>query len=402
MLVAEEAIEEMWGVTLDKLYDSAEGQRILSCIQCGTCAGSCPYGEHMLYPPRRIITMLKAGLIEEVFESDSLLKCVNCYTCMEKCPRDIKLTEILLPLVKEQTAIRLAQMPPELHKAIDNTYRYGNSYGESGRKRTAWIETTDIPVRVLSKTPEPVDLLWFVECDLSYHPRGQDTARATARLFNALKLDFAILGPEERCAGDCGRLSWEPGLAESLIDYNLSMFEKYEFKQIVTNDPHALDAFKFRYPMFHFKYRTTATVPLLYRHIEELRPLLQKKLDYRVTYHDSCCLGRHNGYYDEPRGLLEAIPGVTLVEMAHNRENSICCGGGGGGMWLDTYYKSQNMERLSDRRLREAIATGADVLAVACPYEVSRFEDALKLAGHDDRMVVRDITELLVEAMGGQ
>lgn len=401
MLAGEEVIEQMWGVTLDRLYDSTEGQRILSCIQCGTCAGTCPYGEHMLYPPRRIITMLKAGLIEDVFDSDSLFKCVNCYTCMSKCPRNIKLTEILLPLVKEQSAVRIEEMPAELQKAIENTYRYGNSYGESARKRAAWIDTIEVPIRILSKDPGPVDILWFVECDLSYHPRGQDTARATAMLFHLLELDFAILGPEERCAGDCGRLSWEPGLAETLVDYNMSIFEKYEFKRIVTSDPHALDAFKFRYPMFDFKYNSVSTVPLLHSYLDKLKPMLSKSLDYKVTYHDSCCLGRHNGLYDEPRALLEAIPGVTLVEMEHNRENSICCGGGGGGMWLDTYFKQQDIERLSDRRLKEVIATGADVLAVACPYEVPRFEDAVKLAGYEDRIIVRDITELLVEAMGG-
>jgi len=401
MLAGEEVIEQMWGVTLDRLYESEEGSRILSCIQCGTCAGACPYGEHMQYPPRRIITMLKAGLIEEVFDSDSLLKCVNCYTCMSKCPRNIRLTEILLPLVKEQTAVRIDEMPQELQKAIESTYRYGNSYGESARKRAAWTETIDVPVRVFAKDPTPADMLWFVECDLSYHPRGQDIARATALLFHLLEFDFAILGPEERCAGDCGRLSWEPGLAETLIDYNLSIFEKYDFRQIVTNDPHALDAFRFRYPMFDFRDKVTATVPLLASHLDRLRPMLTRPLDCAVTYHDSCCLGRHNGFYDEPRALLEAIPGVTLVEMAHTRENALCCGGGGGGMWLDTYYKAQNMERLSDRRLREVIATGADVLAVACPYEISRFEDAVKLAGYEDRIQVRDITELLVESIGG-
>lgn len=401
MLAAEEVIEQMWGVTLDKLYDSPEGRRILSCIQCGTCAGACPYGEHMEYTPRRIITMLKAGLIEEVFDSDSLLKCVNCYMCMSKCPRQIRLTEILLPLVKEQTAVRLSHMPQELHKAIENTYRYGNSYGESGRKRTQWTQTLDFPVRVLADDPRPVDFLWFVECDLSYHPRGQDAARATAMLFHLLDVDYAILGHEERCAGDCGRLTWEPGLAETLIDYNLSMFGKYEFNRIVTNDPHALDAFNFRYPMFNFRGKVLSTISVLHSHLESLRPMLTGRLDLRITYHDSCCLGRHNGIYEEPRQLLAAIPGVSLVEMVHNRSNSICCGGGGGGMWLDTYYKSLDMERLSDRRIREAIATGADVLAVACPYEVSRFEDAIKLAGYENRMRVRDITELLIEAIGG-
>jgi Fe-S oxidoreductase len=133
-----------------------------------------------------------------------------------------------------------------------------------------------------------------------------------------------------------------------------------------------------------------------------LKPKLTKKLDYVVTYHDACCLGRHNGFYDEPRALLGAIPGLRLVEMAHRQLNSICCGGGGGGMWLDTFYKEKGMERLSERRIKEAIATGADVLAVSCPYEVSRFEDALKTVPHDKPMVVRDVVELLAESFAGE
>jgi dimethylglycine catabolism B len=401
MLGSQEVVESLWGVTLDKLQDTEEGRRILSCIQCGTCVGTCPYGENMDYPPRRVIRMLHDGLLEEVFKSDSLLKCVSCYACMAKCPRNIKLTEILLPLVKEQTVIRLTQMPPELQKAVENSYRYGNPMGESGRKRANWVKTAGVPVRILAMDPRPADVLWFVESDLSYHPRGQDNARSTARVFHALGVDYAILGPEEKSAGDCGRLSWEKGLSEVLIEYNMATFRKYKFNQIVTSDPHALDAFRFRYTLFGFDYPITHTVPYVHSHLERLKPLLTHRLNHRVTYHDSCCLGRHNGHYDEPRALLRAIPGIQLVEMTHNHVNTLCCGGGGGGMWLDSYYKSKGMERLSDRRIKEAIATGADVLAVACPYEVSRFEDSLKMAEYEGKMVVRDIMELLDESMGG-
>jgi dimethylglycine catabolism B len=401
MSTAKEAIERMWGVSLDNLYDSTEGRRILSCIQCGTCAGTCPHGEYMDYPPRAVIGMLKAGRIEEVFDSDSMLKCVNCYACMEKCPRKIRLTEILLPLVKEQSILRLPEMPAELQKAIESSYRYGNPMGESGRKRTAWLKTCPDPVRILPEKPEPVDVLWFVESDLSYYPRGQEIARATVRVFHSLGIDFAILGNEEHTAGDCGRLSWEPGLSEALIDYNLAIFKKYTFGRIVTSDPHAFDAFRFRYTMFDFPYTVEATIPFLHGYLGRLKPMLTRPLDCSITYHDSCCLGRHNKVYEEPRALLKAIPGVRLVEMAHNRVNSICCGGGGGGMWLDTYYKSKGIERLSDRRIKEAIATGADILAIACPYEVSRFEDAVKVAGYEHKMKVKDITELLAESIGG-
>jgi Fe-S oxidoreductase len=387
--------------TLEKIYQTPEGRRVLTCIQCGTCVGTCPYGEFMDYPPRRIIKMLKDGLIEEVFQSDSILKCVTCYSCTAKCPRDILLTDVLLPLIKEQVVIRSPQIPVELQKSLEYTYRYGNPMGESGRKRANWVKTSPAPVRILSEKPGPVDILWWVECYQSFYPRGQETSRALAKIFNALNIDFSILGNEEKCAGDCGRLSWEPGLSENLIDYNMAIFDKYQFNKIVTHDPHALDAFRFRYRLFGFNYQVEHTMKFLFRYLNQIKPLLKRKLNYTVTYHDSCCLGRNNNIYDEPRELLKAIPGIKIVEMVHNRINAICCGGGGGGMYLDTFFKSKGMDRLSDRRAKEAIDTGADILAVACPYEPSRFEDALKVAGYDKKMIVKDIVELLAESMGG-
>jgi Fe-S oxidoreductase len=387
------------GLTLENLLEFPEGRKVLTCMQCGLCAGTCPYGEVMAYPPRLIIGMLRAGEIEKVYASDSLLNCVACYACMAKCPRGIRLTEVLLPLVKEQIFAQLPDVPAELQKALQNTLRYGNPMGESPRKRAEWVKTSSVPVRILHQDPRPTDVLWFVECYTSYHPRGQDNSRATARLLHALGIDFAILGNEEKCAGECARLVGEAGLFDTLLDYNMAVFRKYEFKRIVTSGSHAYDAFKYRYPDIGFDFELHHTTPFLARYLKQLKPKLTRKLKHAVTYHDACCLGRHNGFYEEPRGLLQAIPGVKLVEMTHNRVNSICCGGGGGGMWLDTYYKAKGYERLSERRVKEAVATGADVLAVSCPYEVSRFEDALKVVGADKKMVVRDVVELLAESL---
>lgn len=386
-------------VTLETLPFTPEGKEILTCIQCGTCAGTCPYGDVMEYPPRKMIAMMRAGRIEEVFRSESLLACVACYACMAKCPRGIRLTEVLLPLMKEQALTHLAELPGELQRALQNTLRYGNPMGESSRKRAAWVKTAPVPVRILSEDPRPADVLWFVECYTSYYPRGQDNARATARLFHALGLNYAILGNEEKCAGECGRLTWEPGLFETLMDYNMAVFGKYQFDSVVTSCPHAHNAFKNRYTSLGFRWGLDHTTPLLARRLDQLKPRLTRKANLRVTYHDSCCLGRQNEFYDAPRRLLTAIPGLRLTEMVHHHVNSICCGGGGGGMWLDTYFKSRGYERLSERRVKEALATGADVLAVSCPYEVSRFEDALKVLGQDKRMLVRDVTELLADAM---
>ncbi len=388
-------------LTLGNLLDTPGGRELQSCIQCGVCAGTCPYGDAMDYPPRRIIGMLRAGMIEEVLASDSLLHCVTCYSCMAKCPRGLRLTEVLLPLVKEQVLSRLPEVPAELQKALTNTLRYGNPMGESARKRAAWAASAAPAVRVLSADPRPVDVLWFVECYTAYHPRGQDNCRATAKVLQALGVDFAILGAEEKCAGECARLAGETGLFETLSDYNLKTFAKYSFKRVVTSGAHAYDAFTHEYPAVGFDRPVEHTTPFFAARLDQLKPLLTRKLPCTVTYHDSCALGRHNGMYEEPRQLLRAIPGVKLVEMTHNRINALCCGGGGGGMWLDTFFKAKGQERLADRRVKEAVATGADVLAVSCPYEVSRFEDSLKVLGYEKKMVVRDVTELLAEALGG-
>ena len=385
--------------SLGDLFQSVEGRKVLTCIQCGVCAGTCPYGDVMDYPPRRIIAMLRSGMLEKVFSSESLLACVACYACMAKCPRGIRLTEVLLPLIKEQTLLRLPELPAELQKALQNTLRYGNPMGESSRKRAAWVKTAGVPIRILAEDPRPADVLWFVECYASYYPRGQDASRATARLFHALGANFAILGNEEKCAVECGRLTWEPGLYETLMDYNMAVFQKYQFREVITSCPHAHNAFKNRYNLLGFTWDLDVTMRYFARRLDQLKPRLTRKLGYTVTYHDSCCLGRQNEFYEEPRAILSALPGVKQVEMTHNRINALCCGGGGGGMWLDTYYKSKGYERLSERRAKEAVATGADVLAVSCPYEVSRFEDALKVLGQDKKMIVRDVVELLAEAM---
>lgn len=389
-------------VTLENLYDTPDGSNIRTCIQCGTCAGTCPYGVDMEYTPRKIIAMLRAGLIDEVIESKSLLKCVTCYSCMIKCPRDIKLTELLLPLIKMKTFENLDDIPAEMQKTLEDTFRYGNPMAESPRKRFQWIEKTKAPVKILAKERAPTDVLWIVECYNSYHPRGIDASLATARMFNRLGVDFAILGHEEKCIGETVRMFGELGLFEELMEKNMAAFGKYEFNRIVTSGAHAYDALKYKYVCEDFDFPVDHTVTFLHPQLDKVKELLTKPLDITVTYHDSCTLGKHNGFFDEPRELLKAIPGVKLVEMQHNRENSLCCGGGGGGMWLDTYFKENDMERLSDRRVKEAIVTGADVLAVSCPYEVSRFEDSIKLLGCDDKLVVRDLVELLDESAGGE
>lgn len=251
----------------------------------------------------------------------------------------------------------------------------------------------------MAQINRPVEVLWYVECYPAYHPRGKDASRALARVLHKLDVDFGILGAEEKCTCDSQRLAGEKGLFEELAEQNIETLKKYKYEKIMVTDPHALNAFRKEYPRyggdFDVTHYTTYLAPLM----NKLK--LKNKLNYKVTFHDPCFLGRHNGEFEAPRRLIEALPGVQLTEMERCRLNSYCCGGGGGGMWLDGFMSEHVTERLSERRVRDAVETGADVLAVCCPYEISRFEDAVKSTGNEGKLVVRDIIELVVEAMGG-
>jgi Fe-S oxidoreductase len=210
-------------------------------------------------------------------------------------------------------------------------------------------------------------------------------------------VDWAILGKEEKSDGDSARVAGEKGLFEMLAEENIATFDKYEFKQLVVMDPHAYNAFRNHYPAMGGEYDVLHYTQFLAPLIDEME--FEGSVDMKVTFHDPCYLGRHNGEFDAPRKLLEAIPGVELIEMPHYKKNGYCCGGGGGGMWIDSVVDQHVTERLSERRVREAAGTGAGTLAVCCPYEPSRFEDAVKSTGHEGQLDVSDIIELLDKAM---
>jgi Fe-S oxidoreductase len=231
----------------------------------------------------------------------------------------------------------------------------------------------------------------------------QQISRALAKTLYVLGIKFGILGPEENSDGDTQAFTGEWGLFELLARKNVKALSKYRYKDILTADPHAYNALKHEYPLLGLERPVKHHTQYLMEHIDRLRPLLQNRVTMRVTYHDPCYLGRanDNNIYEEPRQLLQAIPGLELVEMPHNRSLSICCGGGGGGMWLDGFAWEKAHVRTTEWRVREAVAAGAQVLAVACSYEAPRFEDAIKSTGNEGKLAVKDIAELLAESIFG-
>ncbi len=386
---------------LDKVIKATpDGAYIRKCLQCGTCSGICPYGFAMDHPPRSLIAALRADDWHGVLESDTIWLCVSCFACASVCPVRIPLTRGLLATLKTEMLVG-GSIPQELQTALGNSRRYGNALGESPRKRADWTKDCPVPVPVLASHKEPVDVLWFVGDYGSYHPRVQLVSRAMARVLHALGVSFGILGPEENSDGDTQAFAGEWGLFELLARKNIKAMTKYAFGEIITTDPHAYNAMKHEYPRLGFDRPVRHHTQFLLERIELLKGLCRNPLPMRVTYHDPCYLGRanENNIYEEPRRLLQAIPGVELVEMSHNRALSICCGGGGGGMWLDGFSWEKAHARTTEWRVKEAIASGAQVLAVACSYETPRFEDAVKSTGNEGKLVVKDVVELLAEAI---
>jgi Fe-S oxidoreductase len=382
----------------ESLYDLADGDRFKSCLQCATCSGACPFGYLMDFPPGRMISYLRADLFDMVLLKDTVWMCVSCYACTEVCPAKIPVTPGLMTRTKEELLLA-GNIPAELQEALEKSQRYGNPLGESPRKRADWAKDLSPEVPIMAKARRPVEVLWFVGDYPSYHPRVIQTTKALYKILNALGVDFGILGPEENSDGDTQRLAGERGLFEVLAEKNGKTLSKYEFGEIITTDPHAYNALKNEYPQLGIEYPVKHYTEFLVERIGQLKPMLKGNGEVKVTYHDPCYLGRVNKVYDQPRILLEAIPGLELIEMSHNRSTSLCCGGGGGGMWLDGFQWEKAHARLSEWRVREAVSAGVDILAVACPYEPPRFEDATKMVEGADGLIVKDIVELLADAI---
>ena len=330
--------------------------------------------------------------------SDTVWSCMQCNACVEACPVGIEQAPIINQL--RRRLVEEGELPANLQAALQTIHKTGNSFGERARRRGRWTEELDFEVKDARK--ESVDVLWFVGDYASFDPRSQKVTRTLARLFHAAELDFGILYDGECNSGNDVRRAGEEGLFEALAEQNVATLEECDFDRIVTSDPHSLNTLHSEYPeLISEELAGSWTVlhhtALLLELIESGRLPLRGRLDYGVTYHDPCYLGRHAGEYDAPRKLLEAL-GCRLVEMPRNRDNSFCCGAGGGRIWIPD---EPGVERPSENRIREAVSLGElDYFVVSCPKDVTMYEDAIKTSGNADRIELRELTELVEEALG--
>ena len=287
------------------------------------------------------------------------------------------------------------QMDAMLQTALMNLGRYGNSFGQSDRMRAKW--TQNLQPAIKDARREPVEYLWFVGDYASYSPTLAEVTRKTADVFQMAGLNFGILYDAERNAGNDIRRVGEEGIFEMLAGKNMQALGKCKFETIVTTDPHTYNTLKNEYSWNgNGRPRILHYTELLDQLIASGQLKFNKKLDYKGTYHDPCYLGRYNGVYDAPRRLIRAT-GCELAEMPRHGERAFCCGAGGGRIWME---EKPGRERPSEIRVREAAALeGVQAFVVACPKDVTMFRDAVKTTGNESRLLVKDLIELVHEAL---
>jgi Fe-S oxidoreductase len=366
-----------------------EGGDVLKlCYQCGTCTGTCPWNLVKGFSVRQVIHQAQLGLPD--FEDESMWMCVTCKACVDRCPRGVEIIDIWRTLRKVIAEVGAGKTPDSLRLVVKNITGVGNPQGEEREKRLGWAKNLD--VKPFAKETE---ILFFPCCYDVYDSSISRVARASVDVLKKAGVNFGILGDNVVCCGESVRKVGSESLFQTLAHSNIEAFNEAGVKKIVVTSPHCYHTFKNEYPDLGGNFEVVHIVQYLAELISEGRLKLTKELNKKVTYHDSCYLGRHNDIYDEPRQVLESIPGLELVEMYDNREESLCCGGGGGRVWEET----KKGERFSDMRVEQALEAGASILAVACPYCMVMFEDSVLSADKSGDIEVKNIVELVQEAL---
>jgi Fe-S oxidoreductase len=376
------------------------------CFRCGYCrftsdcsylGFNCPvYDKYRFetYSPGGMMWLIYASLIKKEIKwtddiSKILYSCTMCRNCVAQCR--FKFSQDIVNILKatREAVIDAQAAPPMVGRFLTNVYMYGNPYREMRGKRGDWARGTKI-----KQYEKGDEFLYYVGCVGSYDTTSKNAARALGNVLLKSGLSFGILGNKENCDGNEVDMLGEKGLFELLRANNTQMFKELGVKKIVTLSPHSYNALKNSYSnefeVFHY-------TQLLWDLIKCGKLDLLKSFKAKVTYHDPCFLGRYNNEYDSPRQILNAIPGIKLVEMERNRENAFCCGGGGGNFYTDILGSGKDSP--SRARVREAYDTGADILAVACPVCMMMLEDAVKAEGLEESLAIKDISEIVERSL---
>ncbi len=373
-----------------EVIKSSGGDAFKRCFQCGLCDTVCPWNKVRSFSMRKLVREATFGLTE--IESEDLWRCTTCGKCPQQCPRDVRQIESGVAL--RRIATEYGVFPPSVkpvRTASGSLVGEGNPLSEERKNRAKWSE--GLNVRPFT---EEMEILYFPGCYLSYDPRLKKVAKATAAVLNKAGVDYGILGEKEVCCGESIRKTGEEDVFKRLAKENIKTFIDNGVKRILVSSPHCYHTFKNEYPEFSVNFEVIHMSQFLSELIADGRLDVKNEYVKKVTYHDPCYLGRHNGVFDEPRDVLNAIPGLDLSELPESRLNSLCCGGGGGRVWMET----EKGERFCDLRIDQALDLGVEVLATSCPYCITMLEDSrLTMEGVEEKIEIKDITEILQEAL---
>jgi Fe-S oxidoreductase len=365
------------------------GDAVKYCYQCGKCDTVCPWNKVTNFSIRKLIREAAFGLPE--VELEEVWRCTTCGKCPQECPRDVKQIDDVVAMRRIAASYGVSNVILKpVRSASASLAAEGNPLVAERAKRADWAE--GLAVKTFT---EDMELLYFPCCYVSYDQRLKEVARATVNILNKAGIEFGILGTQENCCGESIRKTGNEEIYKSLARENIKTFIENGVKKILVSSPHCYHTFKNEYPEFKVNFEVIHISQYLFELINEGKLQINKEYKKKVTYHDPCYLGRHNGIYDEPRGVITKIPGLELNEMSESREDSLCCGMGGGRIWIDT----KMTERFSNLRIEEAIGTGAEVLVTACPYCITALEDSRLGLEHEDDILVKDITEILQEVI---
>jgi Fe-S oxidoreductase len=383
-----------------------------NCTECGRCTSRCPAnmsGKEL--DPKWLILHLRERLFEEapallgqagakapekalvgdVIHDNVLWACTTCRWCVDACPVFIEHVPKIVDM-RRWLVLTESRFPAELQPAFRNLETNGNPWQMSWQTRADWAQ--DLGVRRMADVAE-AEYLYWVGCYGSFDERNKKVARALVRVLQAAGVDFAILGNEEKCTGEPARRLGHEYLYQTLAQGNIETLKQYKFQTIVTACPHCFNTIRNEYPQFDGHFRVIHHTQLLDDLIRAGRLRPGRRDGERITYHDACNLGRYNDIYDEPRRVLAEVTRGELVEMRLNRSKGFCCGGGGGRAWVEEHEG----RRVNQLRVEQAMEVEPDILASACPFCLTMFEDGVKAKEVGDRIRTRDIAELLAERL---
>ncbi|MDQ3866068.1 MAG: (Fe-S)-binding protein, partial [Actinomycetota bacterium] len=377
----------------------------MSCTECGRCQDACPaWQTGKVLSPKLVVMGVRDRLfadgpialsgttaelkpvIDNGVPEEMIWDCVTCGACVHACPVSIEQIDHILDLRRHRVMVE-SKFPAEAEPMLRDVERASNPWGKPQGERAAWADGLD--VRVLQPGDRAPEVLYWVGCAASFDERAKVSAQATARLLKAAGVDFAILGPREACTGDPARRMGNEYVFQAFAEQNVATLNEAGVTKVVTSCPHCFNTLANEYPDFGGRYETVHHSELLAQLMREGR--IAPHGDGRtITYHDSCYLSRHNDVKLEPRELVAAVG--QPVEMERRMERTFCCGAGGAHMWMEERGKPINEERV-----REAAETGADTLAVACPFCTVMLDDGVRSSGKELR--VADVATLLAESV---